>query len=242
MPISCASLVLNVQAITGRPGDTELVTATRCFQWFNEAQYKISQYSHNIPNLQFKCLTSVTVGTDDMYVGLSEITMKSADHTHTSPMYIGNISLSDGSINTYDMRYVQVDDFDGFNSDVSSAATSSGRPTIWTQRGNNIELQPRPSSDYNGYFLRITGQRQTEFTAVDTTKFSEISNCEQGLTYYAVAEAFAAIGDENKAEIWRRKFSNPQAGGPADLGFLQNFGDQYARMDAWAGGMYEEIP
>ena len=98
----------------------------------------------------------------------------------------------------------------------------------WTRRGGNIEIAPRPSSDYDGLALRVEGTRYAAGFSVDSTEVSDISNADKGLIYYGVAESYGEMGDENKSAIWKTKWLN----------WLDQYKSDYAKIAEYEGGLF----
>ena len=63
MALSCAQLTDEVQANTGRVGDTELVDTTRVTRWLNEGQRIIAE---KVPALRPLMVDNTSLSTDQI--------------------------------------------------------------------------------------------------------------------------------------------------------------------------------
>jgi len=238
MGLSCEKLVDEIQVEAGRKGDTKLIDDTWCTRRLNEAQVYIVDHCPQIRDFEFKN-RSLTFATDCISYDIGDIT--AADTTDEGVAFIQNVWLIDGA-NSILLDFQPTDEFDAVLIDSTSSEHSGSKPTRWTRRANNIEVAPRPSSDYNGDYMRVDGVRYAaEFTTNDSSA-SEIPDADEGLEYYAVAKAFGAMGDENRRRIWWKKFTNPDPLPGEDYGWLQDFQDKHGRMEAWDGNILFDYP
>lgn len=234
MGLSCEELTDEIQALTGRIGDTILVDDTWCCRRLNEAQVYIVDHCLQLTDLEFKNTTSIDFATDDVSYDIGDIT--AADTTDEGVAHIQSVWLLDGA-NSILLDFQPKDEFDAVLIDPTSSDHSAGKPTRWTRRGNNIEVAPRPSSTYNGKDMRIDGVRYAAEFATNDTSASEIPDADEGLEYYAVAKAFGAMGDEAKRRIWWKKFTNPNPLPGEDYGWFEHFKDKHGQMEAWDGNV-----
>lgn len=237
MSLTAEELTDEIRALVGREGasDKGVITDARCARWLNEAQNDIAENCLGLEKLQFDS-TTLALSTDDCSYDINDITF--GDTTDEGVVDIFGVWHIDGA-NSIRLEFEPVDDFDELLIDPTSADHSAARPTRWTRRGDNIVVAPRPSSDYNGDPLRVTGQRYPqEFTTNDSTG-TELPNADQGLVYYGVAEAWGAIGGvEGKMEsiVWRKKYTNPDPVNE-DYGWLEKYRNKHSRMEAWDGNI-----
>jgi len=239
MGLSCEEQTDEIQALTGRVGDTKLIDDTWCCRRLNEAQVYIVDHCPQLRDLEFKSTNSIAFATDDISYAILDIT--AGDTTDEGVAHIQNVWLMDGA-NSILLDFQPTDEFDAALIDPTSSDHSASKPTRWTRRGNNIEVAPRPSSDYNGNDMRIDGVRYAaEFTTNDTSS-SEIPDSDEGLTYYAVAKAWGAIGNEVKSHIWWKKFTNPRPLPGEDYGWFEYFKDKHGAMEAWDGNVIFDYP
>lgn len=234
MALTGEALVDEVQALVGRANgiDTVLITPARVTRWLNEAQRKIADQCPGLLDLDFKSDDSLDISTDECIYPLSELTSSDS----TEPLAHANAAYIIDGANSIKLTFYPVDEFDELLIDPTSSEHSATEPTRWTRRGDNIEIAPRPSSDYNSLKLRVDGTRYAaEFTTNDSDT-CEIGNADEGLIRYAVAEAWRAIGDEGKSAYWEKKWYNPLD--PANPGWLDEFKETYARMAAWEGNLF----
>jgi len=229
MGLSCEELTDEIQALTGRVGDTKLIDDTWCTRRLNEGQVYIVDHCPQITDLEFKSKDSIAFGTDDISYAILDIT--AGDTTDEGVAHIQNVWLMDGA-NSILLDFQPTDEFDAALIDPTSSDHSAGKPTRWTRRGNNIEVAPRPSSDYNGNDMRIDGVRYAaEFTTNDSSS-SEIPDSDDLLIKYVVSEAFGAMGKETVSAVWRQKFN---------IAFA-DFRDKHGRMEAWDGDVIFDYP
>lgn len=249
--LTCAGLVDEVRALVGREGsdDQGVITDARVTRWINEAQDKIEKKCPGLSELEFRnpaigCATTAfthTLATDTANYAISDLTFAGGpnynDLTDERALFISNVWHVDGA-NSLQLIYHPVDEFDEILIDPTSSEVESDRPTRWTRRNNNIEVSPRPSSTYNGDGLRIDGMRSAQdFTTNDTTA-SEIDDVDEGLIMYGTAKAWGAIGNEVRAKIWMKKFTNPRPLPNEEYGWLEDFQDSYSRMEAWDANVF----
>jgi hypothetical protein len=236
MSMTGEELIDEVRALVGREGagDMGVITDTRVTRWLNEAQYKIAEECIGLDHLQFDSTTLALI-TDDVTYAIGDITF--ADDTSIPVLDVFDLYHLDGA-NSIKLAYVPIDEFDFDLIDPTSSEYSGERPTRWTRRGENIEIKPRPSSDYNGDTLKATGQRYPREFTLNDASYSDLTNADKGMIYYAVAEAWGGIGDEVKRQLWKKRFTNPHPTPQDDYGWLEDYKDKYSRMDSWSGNVF----
>lgn len=189
-----AELIDEVQALCGRSTDTVLITPARITPWLNEAQRQIIDNVAGIKCLTFKNAKSIACVSDQMKYAISDITT-GGDNTTQKACHIFNIYFLDGA-NSYKLTYFPTDEFDAMYPDPTSSDFEPDKPMRWTERAGNIEVFPRPSTEYADYTLAIDCDFYAADFSVDSTKTSDITNSDDGLIYYALSRAFTAIGGQ----------------------------------------------
>ncbi len=237
MALSCASMAAQVQALSGRTGDTVLVTTDQIRVWFNEAQRDVADRAPGLHALTFSNRTSLDV-TDTLRYFLGDIT--AGDYTEQGVANIWNVFYLDGA-DSRKLAFVHTDEFDANWIDPTHADAARYRPRWWTRRGNSIEIVPMSGCAYWDKDLRFDGDfYPREFSAADTTRYSDLSEAEEGLVAYALAQAWRAIGSSGgvqgalmKAADYSRRYE----------GWLDNYEHKNNRLDEWPGNLYsDEIP
>ena len=239
MGLSCEELVDEIQALTGRIGDTKLIDDTWCTRRLNQAQVYIVDRCPQLRDLEFKNTTSIDFTTDGISYAISDIT--AGDTTDEAVAHIRSVWLIDGA-NSIMLDFQPLDEFDEALIDPTSSDHNGDKPARWTRRGNYIEVAPRPSSDYDDVDMRIDGVRYAAEFTVNDSSASEILDADEGLEYFVVAKAFGAMGDEVRRKIWWKKFTNPNPLPGEDYGWLQDFQDKHASMEAWDGQILFDYP
>lgn len=237
MALSCANLIDEIQALVGRPDDTELVDATRTTRWLNEAQRIIAE---KVPALRPLMVDNTSLSTDqqlsynlvDLTVG-DETAVTMADTTVSVINRIFSIGYVDGA-NSRWLRYNHIDEWDKFV-DPSSSDFGEGTPIRWTRRANAIEL--RPIADVTKP-LRIIGDRwPTDFTT-NSSSVSELERADEGLIMFTEAKAWRAIGDEARHNIRMKQFTNANPGPNEEFGWLEEYGRRENELHSWDGDLY----
>ncbi|MCK5018656.1 MAG: hypothetical protein KAS32_16465 [Candidatus Peribacteraceae bacterium] len=237
MSLSCANLIDEVQAIIGRPGDTELVDATRTTRWLNEAQRIIAE---RVPALRPLMVDNTSLETDqqlsydlvDLTVG-DETAVTMADTTVSVINRIFSIGRKDGA-NSRWLRYTHIDEWDK-TVDPSSADFGEGIPFRYTRRANTIEI--RPIADTTNT-LRIIGDRwPTDFTT-NSSSVSELERADEGLIMFTEAKAWRAIGDEARHNIRMKQFSNANPAKNEEFGWLEEYARRENELHGWDGDLY----
>ena len=232
--LTVSELCDEVQAITGRVDDTELVTDTRIARWLNEAQRRILDVCPHHQALKFQCSGSIDFSTDKIKYLATDITYDvTLDVTTRMPMHIENVWLVSGA-ESRRLTFMPPDEFDQQLIDPTHTDAASGKPLRWTLRGHYIQVAPRPSSEWDSVDMRLDCVRPPRDMTAGSSNVSDISDSDKGLIYYAASEAWAAIGDEVRANIYKRKFDNPDPKATESYGFLQEMRDRYDQMnDSW---------
>lgn len=226
--LSCENLIDEVQALTGRAGDTVFIDNTWVTRRLNEAQVYIVDHCPQLRDLEFKNTTSLDFSEDKISYAISDIT--AGDTTDEGVAHIFNVWFVDGADSIL-LDFQPTDEFDAALIDPTSSDHSASKPTRWTRRGNNIEVAPRPSSSYEKT-MRIDGVRYAAEFTTDDTSVSEIPNADDLMIKYAVSEAFGAIGNDSASAVWRQKFNMAFA----------DFRDKHGRMEAWNGQVIFDAP
>ena len=234
--LTAEGLTDEIRDTIGRGGSSDegVITDVRVARWLNEGQRDIAENCVGLPQLDFKCASGVTLATDTVSYALSDFTNSLADSTDEGIIHVYNVWHLDGA-NSIKLDYKPQDEFDEMLIDPTSSDHSGNRPTRWTRRFNNIQVAPRPSSDYNGDYIRLDGMRYPEeFTTNDATA-SELPNADEGLIMYGIAKAWGAIGGPEgvqSEQMWKKKYTDPHSV-TGDYGFLQEYQDKYSRQESW---------
>ena len=228
MSLSCEELVDEIQALTGRVGDTKLIDDTFCTRRLNECQVYMVDHCPQLIELEFKNTSSIDFSEDKISYAITDIT--AGDTTDEAPAHIFRVGYVDGADSIW-LDFQPSDEFDSALIDPTSSDHSSSKPTRWTRRGNYIEVAPRPSSSYENA-MRVDGCRYAmEFTTNDSSA-SEIPNCDELLRCWGVSKAFGAMGKEEKSALWMAKFNDA----------FTDFQDKHGRMEAWDGDTIFDYP
>lgn len=221
MGLDSDALIDEVQALTGRTGDTALITDARVNRWLNEAQVKIAEEIPGLLDLEFDCTTWTCI-TDGIKYDLAELTMVSDTTTVNDCCHIHDIYYIDGA-ESIKLDFQPQDEFDDELIDPTHTDFSPNKPTRWTRQGNQVKIRPLIDDDYSGDTLRVHGTKYAaDITGAST---SDINHADKGLIYYSVAEAWGAMGNEEKFAIWGLKFN----------GWLADFKTKNDRMLEWDG-------
>lgn len=227
MPMSCASMAAQVQALCGRTGDTELVCLTQIAKWFNEAQRDIVNRCPGLHAMTFKNTTSLDT-TQSLRYSLNDIT--GGDYTEQVISDVWGVSYLDGQ-DSRKLSFVHTDEFDAQWPDPTHADSVFGKPRHWTRRAKNIEIRPVSACSYCDKDLRFDGDfHAREFTTADTTRYSDLSQADEGLSNYALCKAWRSIGDTRKAMDYSVQYE----------AWLTQYQADNDRLDSWGGGMYED--
>lgn len=235
MSLCCASMVIEVGDLVGRTPSTDpLITSARVMRWFNEAQREIVKKTPGLPHLSTINNTSLDFSSGTSRYSIGDITNPFTDTTEGGLCYLFNVWYQNG-LKTVKLHYVHTDEFDMEFPDITHSDFPADKPLYWTRRGSKIETFPRCATSYEGYPLMVSGTWYArDFSAADTTRLSDISGIDQGLIYYAIAEAWGAIGDDAKAASYKLKFSNPSNEG----GFLEKWKDSQTIVYEWDSNVF----
>ena len=218
-------LIDEVQALIGRPDDTELITDARVTRWLNEAQQDIVEKCPGLLALEFDN-TSLVCVSDQVAYNISDITC--GDDTASNYVaHLLDVFFLDGD-NSFRIPYTHIDEFDGFFPDITTR--SPDKPTRWTRAGNQIKVSPRPSTDYVDYILKVKGTAYAEDFTTNDSDASDISMADNGLIYYAVGEAWASIGNEDRSLIYKQKYQS----------WLDDYIDKNDNIHSWDGNLYSD--
>lgn len=227
MALSCASLAAQVQALCGRTGDTELVCVTQIARWFNEAQADIVNRCPGLHAMTFKNTTSHDT-TQTLRYAIDDIT--AGDYTTQVISDIWDVQYLDGQ-NSCQLHFVHTDEFDAQWPDPTHSNSPFGKPHYWTRRGKYIEITPVCATGYCDKDLRFDGDfHAREFTSADSSRYSDLSQADEGLTDYALSKAWRAIGDIQRAVDYSISYE----------AWLDQYKADNDRLNCWGGGMYEE--
>lgn len=178
------NLVTEIQALTGRVADTEIVTTARCVRWLNEAQFDAAKYCRGHVDLEYKHPTAITLATDTYSYSLASLS--------PALLHFLRAHYLDGD-NSRELEYVATEDFD--KDYPSPADLLTGIPTEVTKRGNTIEVYPVPTSAEAGKYVRLDYiKRPTVFAVGSLSALCDMSDADELLIDFAVSKAFKAIG------------------------------------------------
>ena len=228
--MTCEALVDEIQALTGRTGDTVLITDARCTRWLNEAQEKIVDEIPGLQSREIQDATSLYCVSDEASYSFASFC---AGYRVAHPL---DLWYNNGS-DSHQMNYMPEDEFDEFYPDITSADFSPQKPINWTVKGTNIVVGPRPDSDYavnaagdlTGVFKFTYTAYAEDFNTTDAT-YSDITRSGKGLILYSVAEAWGAIGSEEKRIIWEARFND----------WVEEYKDKNGKMLAWDNSILKD--
>ncbi|KKN49901.1 hypothetical protein LCGC14_0638270 [marine sediment metagenome] len=223
-----AALTDEIQALSGRVGDTALITDARCTRWENEAQRIIAEKVPGLHELTFKNTDSFDT-TVTLRYSLAEITSGLSDLTTENRIaHVFATTYLNGN-ETRHLKYRPVDEFDEMYPDPTHTDIPHTISTNWTRRGNYIEIMPLCLTENCDKDLRFDiGVYPIDITAAITPS---LNDADDGLIAYGVWHAFVAIGAEKAtdAAIWKTKFFE----------WLEDYKDQNDTMHEWDGNWYE---
>jgi len=184
------ALITEIQLLTGRVGDTEIVTSDQCVRWLNRAQLDIANACNAHINLVHKHDTAITLVADTYSYSIASLS--------PSLLHFLKAFYIDGT-NSKKLSYVRTEDFDlAYPNPLSQ---STGIPDEVTRRGMSLEVYPVPTSSEAGKYLRADyAKRPTAFTTSDLTALTDLTDAEEGLVFYATSKAFKAVAGEVLAE------------------------------------------
>jgi len=187
MALTYTEMITEVQALTGRENDTVLITSARVLRWLNEGQLEIALECTGHLDLETKHATALTLVASTYSYSFSAIT--------PTVLHLLTAFYMDGT-GSKELLYRDTEDFDR---DHPIPSLQTGIPNQYTRRGSTIEIYPAPSSAEAGKYIRLDyTKRPTDMSIAQTT--SQLVDSDKGLIYYAVAEAFRAIGGDKVAE------------------------------------------
>jgi len=217
-------LVDEVRALTGRDDDTVLCTTARILRFLNTAQEKITKACPGLPCRYVEDISGWQCVTTSNQFSLASLADGSWVPAHVHEVWYRNGSQG------HQMDFMPKDEFDeNYPDPTDTDDYSPGKPVRWTIKGQAMHVAPFPSSDYKAAALgEATGHFRVVYTAFpmdlsNNSTVSDLSQADEGLIMYAVAEAWGAIGKEDKRAVWKQKYQN----------WLAEYFDDYATMSAW---------
>lgn len=242
MALSCSNLIDEIQAIIGRPDDTELVDITRTTRWLNEGQRIIAERVVALRPLMVDNTSLITAdqlsyNLVDLTVG-DETAVTMADTTVSVINRIFSIGYKDGA-NSQFLRFTHIDEWDKVI-DPSSADFGSGKPFRYARRANAIEIRPLADSGHQNMPLRIIGDRWPVDFTTDSSSTTELERADEGLIMYAEAKAWRAIGDEARHGIRMKQFSNANPGPNEEFGWLEEYSRRENELHGWDGNLFSD--
>lgn len=183
MALTLSELITEVQALTGREDDTVLITSARVTRFLNEGQDEIARACIGHVDLETKDADAITLVTGTYSYSYAAIS--------PAVLHLWNAFYMDGT-SSCEMLYRDTEDFDR---DYPDPTQYDGQPVEWTRRGSSIEVYPRPTSAENGKYIRLDyAKKPTAFAVASLSATCTMTDADKGLIYYAVSEAFRAIG------------------------------------------------
>jgi len=183
MALTLSELITEVQALTGREDDAELITQARVVRFLNMAQDEIVKTCFGHIDLETKDADAITLATETYSYSFASLTPE--------VFHLLDVFYMDGSMSKK-LHYRDTEDFD---EDHPDPTLFSGIPTEWTRRGATIEIYPIPSESEDGKYLRVDYTKvPTAFSTSSLTATCNMAMADQGLVYFAVSEAFKSIG------------------------------------------------
>lgn len=204
MALTGAQLTDEVQVLIGRANTDPLVDDTRCARWLNEGQEIIIETCPGLKAVGFKNTTSLDT-TQVLAYNLSDITV--GDLTTQKPCHIFNCFYMDGN-ESIKLTFLHQDEFDEKYPDPTSSDYAADKPKWWILRGQTIEMFPLCATAYCDKNLRFDGDYYPKDMTTNSTYASDLSRADAGLIFYATAQAWAAIGNEDRYAIQITKFEN----------------------------------
>lgn len=225
MALSGAELISEVKALVGREGDTVLMDSTRVRRWLNEGQRKITEACPGLNCTYFKNTTSVDTTVVRSYA-VTDWTV--GDSTNQEICHVLDMWYLDGN-DTEKLIYLPIDEFDSEFPDFTHTDFNADQPMYWTRRGQYVEVAPRCATAYCDKDLRMDGNfYPDEITETASTHLLDLSNADEGVIRYAVAQAWGAIGKEDKYILWQQKFND----------WLENYRNNNNLMPEWGNNLY----
>jgi len=183
-----SELITEVQALTGREDDTVLINQARVTRFLNEAQNDIVRNCLGHLDLETKNATAIAMIADTY----------SYDLTSLSPtvLYPLRAFYMDGSASQV-LEYIDTEVFDNVHPSPDDEA--DGIPVEWTRRAATVEVYPVPTAAEAAKYIRMDyTKKPTAFAVASLTAECDMSDADQGLLYYAISEAFIAIGNKDQ--------------------------------------------
>lgn len=225
MSLTGAELIDEVKSLVGRDGDIVLMDSTRVRRWLNEGQRVIAEQCPGLNCTYFKNTTSVDT-TQVLAFDLTDVTV--GDSTNQEICHVFGIWYLDGN-ESVELIYIPVDEFDNEFPDPTHSDFAMNKPKYWTRRGQQVEMYPLCATSYCDKDLRIDGNFYPEdVTATTSAETLDLSNADDGVVRYAVAQAWGAIGREEKFVLWQQKFNN----------WLEDYRNNNNLMPEWGGNLF----
>lgn len=229
MALTGAQLTDEVQAATGRTGDTVLIDNTRITRWLNEAQEKIAEECPNLDCLQFTNTSSIDT-TEVILYPVNEITVGEST-TCERVCYIYDVFYLDG-VESRRLEFVHPDVFDEEYPDPTHSDIPKSRPTHWTMQadlsGGYVKIMPMCVTAYCDDDLKFVGSFYPGEFTVEDASVSDLRGCDDALSAYAAAKAWGYIGKTEEEAKWWTKFQ----------GEIDRIQTKSARSHGWEGNIF----
>jgi hypothetical protein len=226
-------LITEVRTRCGRTNDDILISESRVLDWLNEAQGDIVD---NCPGLSCVDMISKSwdISHDTKRYSTADLTDINDDFT-LGAAFITGVWFIDGN-QSVKLTYLPIDQLDQQYPDLTSTDWNQGNTSVWTLRGSTsnglVEIHPACVSADSTKKLQATGTWYAkDFTGVDSTEVSDLSNADQGLIYYALKESWAAIGEargDSEAGKYEAKYN----------AWLDGYKQRNGLMPQWDSNLY----
>ena len=239
MALTGLALTDEIQALCGRPTNQVLLTNDRCTRWQNEAVKKIAEECPDLEELQFTNTESIDTTVTLLYA-LNEITLGDISEEE-KVCHIFDVFYLDGN-ETRQLEYIHPDEFDAAWPDPTHTDIPHTKPTHWTRQGDlsegYVKMMPLCLTAYCDDDLKFVGSMYPrEFTTEDTSE-GRLKDCDEAIIAYGVWQGFKAIGDDMKAALWRKTWTNPEPIYGEDYGELEKIKFRSSREHGWDGNIF----
>lgn len=226
MALTCAEMIDEVKAATGRENDTALITEARVTRWINEAQRDIASKCTALHALTFKNATSHDT-TVTLAYAIGDIT--AGDYTAQTVNRIWDVYYLDG-VESQKLTFLHNDEFDAKWPDPTHSDIETAKPNWWTRRAKNIEIMPVCSTEYCDKDLRFDGDYFPRSFSSDATELSDLSEADDLIIGYATSKAWHAIGQHGKAQEYSTAY---------EVG-LDDYKARNDRLCEWDGNLFSD--
>ena len=228
MALGCTELITEVKAALGRETDTALITDARVLRWLNKAQEDIAEKCTGLLALDFKNTTSVDF-THTLSYPLSDWTSSLTDNTTTNRICHIKAAYYAFSAESRRLQYLPLSEFDNQFIDATNVDFSTTEVSLFTRRGNSIEIAPGCNTENADKDFRLDGSLYPpDFTFTDSTAYSALDNADDLLIAYATFKAWTYIGKKEDAQGWLSMYN----------GLLEEYIERNNKLDEWDANLY----